>query len=82
MITRTRKRLIAAEIIGAGLSGFLAVVTIFWRDWLELLFGWDPDHHNGTAEILLIAGLAALSLLLGCVARWQRARWATAAAAS
>lgn len=80
MITGMRKRLITAEILMAGLSGLLGAVTIFWRDWLELFFGWDPDHHSGTAEILLIAGLAALSVTLGCVARWQRTRWAAASA--
>jgi hypothetical protein len=82
VISKARKRLLAAEISLAGLSGVLAVVTIFWRDWLELLFGWDPDHHNGSAEILIIAGLAAVSLLLGVVARWQTVRWTTANAPS
>jgi hypothetical protein len=82
MISKRRKRLVAVEISMAGLSGVLAGVTIFWRDWLELLFHWDPDHHSGTAEFLLIVGLAALSLVLGCAARWQTVRWTTANAPS
>ena len=82
MISKARKRLLAAELSLAGVSGILAVVTIFWRDWIEVISGWDPDHHNGTAEVFIIAGLAALSLLLGGVARWQTVRWTTAAAHS
>ena len=77
---KIRKRLIAAEIALAGLTGLLAVVSIFWRDWLEILFHADPDHHSGTTELLFIVGLAMLSVLLGCAARWQVVRWRRAAA--
>lgn len=58
----------------AALAGLLAVLTIFWRDWIEGLTGWDPDHHNGSFEILIIVGLAAASVLLGLGARstWRK----------
>ena len=79
-MNKMRKRLIVAETAVAGLAGFLAVLTIFWRDWLEMLFSWDPDHHSGTAELALIAALAVTSLLLGCIARWQVVRWRRAEA--
>jgi len=79
-MNKMRKRLILAETVVAGLTGFVAVLTIFWRDWLEVLFRADPDHHNGTAEFAIIAGLAVTSLLLGCIARWQVVRWRRAAA--
>ena len=81
-MSKIRKRLIAAETALAGLAGLLAVVSIFWRDWLEIVFHADPDHHSGSTELLLIAGLAALSVLLGCAARWQVVRWRRAAAAA
>jgi hypothetical protein len=79
-MSRLRKRLIAVEAVLASLAGLMAIVSIFWRDWLEALFRWDPDHHSGTAELLIIAGLAAASLLLGAAARWQAVRWTRAAA--
>ncbi|HYK31947.1 MAG TPA: hypothetical protein VEV63_08295 [Streptosporangiaceae bacterium] len=81
-MNKIRKRLIAAETALAGLAGLLAVVSIFWRDWMEILFHVDPDHHSGTTELLFIAGLALLSVLLGCAARWQVVRWRRAAASA
>jgi uncharacterized membrane protein HdeD (DUF308 family) len=80
-MSKARRRLIAMEAGLAGLAGILAIISIFWRDWLEVVFHWDPDHHNGSAELLIIVGLAVLSLLLGIVARWHTVRWRRAAAA-
>jgi hypothetical protein len=82
IVNKMRRRLIAVETALAGLAGLLAVVSIFWRDWLEILFHADPDHHSGSAELLIIVGLAALSVLLGSAARWQVVRWRRAAAAA
>jgi hypothetical protein len=57
-------------------TGTLAVVTIFWHDWIEALTGWDPDHHNGTAEVYIIVGLAVVAVVLGALTRvsWKRDR--------
>lgn len=62
--------------IEAGLavaSGILAVVTLFWHDWIEIT-GWDPDQHSGTVEWLAVAALAAIALTLAAMARveWRR----------
>lgn len=81
-MNKMRKRLIAVETTLAGLAGLLAVVSMFWRDWLEILFRADADHHTGTAELLIIVGLAVMSVLLGCAARWQAVRWRRAAVAA
>ena len=70
-----QKRLVAAEAAAASLAGLLAILSVFWRDWIEILFQWDPDHHNGGAELVIIVGLASLSLLLGSSAGWQTIRW-------
>jgi hypothetical protein len=35
----------------------LAVLTIFWADWIEALTGFDPDQHDGTVEGLIIIAL-------------------------
>jgi hypothetical protein len=39
--------------------GGLAILTIFWPDWIEALTGYDPDQHNGTVEWLVVIALFA-----------------------
>jgi len=67
----------------ASLTGILAIVTLFWRDWIEALTGFDPDHHSGSAEWAIVAGLAAVSVLLAVAARveWRRSPTAVAPSA-
>ena len=67
----------------AGLAcvcGSLAIVTLFWRDWIEAITGLDPDRHNGSFEWLVVAGLLCACLTAGAVARseWRRPRAALA----
>ncbi|SCG78594.1 ABC transporter permease [Micromonospora humi] len=67
---RTRFRV---EVVSASLFGALFVLTLFRRDWLEA-FGIEPDHHDGTVEWLLVAGLFVLFALCAVSARleWRR----------
>ena len=60
----------------ASLCGFLAVLTLFWRDWVEALTSFDPDQHNGSFEWTIVAGLFVLCVAVGVVARaeWRRPR--------
>ena len=51
------------------LTGALGVITIFWHDWIEILTGWDPDHHNGSVEVVLIVALFAVSVTCAVLAR-------------
>lgn len=37
--------------------GGLAVLLIFWPDWIEGLTGYDPDRHDGTVEWLIVVAL-------------------------
>jgi hypothetical protein len=37
--------------------GGLAILIIFWPDWIEALTGYDPDQHNGTVECLIVIAL-------------------------
>jgi hypothetical protein len=57
------------EVALAALTGILGVITIFWRDWIEALTGWSPDHHSGSAEFGLIAVLLIASVTCGALAR-------------
>jgi hypothetical protein len=59
---------VGLETAIALLSGLLGVVTIFWRDWIEALTGWDPDQQNGSAEWLIVAGLLVIAVAMGTVA--------------
>ena len=61
-----RVRLEAAIAV---LAGALGILTLFWRDWIEFLTGWDPDHHHGSAEWLVVAVLLAVAVAMGAVSR-------------
>ena len=63
------------ESAGGCLSGVVAIATLFWHDWIEVLFHVDPDKGNGWAEWLVVLVLVMLTLLLGTGARreWRRA---------
>jgi hypothetical protein len=66
---KPRAWLARTELAVAIAAGLLAIVTAFWHDWIEALTGWDPDHHNGGLEWLIVAVLVAFSLALGLRAR-------------
>ena len=50
---RARVELIVAIALTA-----LAVLTIVWPDWIEGVFGYDPDHGSGAVEAAIIVVLA------------------------
>lgn len=62
-------RLVKVEISVAVFAGVLGVVTAFWHDWIEALSGWDPDHHSGSIEWLIVAVLLAIAIGVGLLAR-------------
>jgi hypothetical protein len=63
------------EAILACFSAFIVLLTAVWHDWVEGIFGFDPDHHNGSFEWELVAVCLALTALCGTLARreWRRA---------
>jgi hypothetical protein len=63
------------EAVLALLGGVLAATTLLWRDWLEIVFRVDPDHHSGSLEWMIVVIAATLSVALVALARrdWRRA---------
>jgi hypothetical protein len=58
----TRRRALMTSAVSlirplAGFCGGLAVLSIFWPDWIETLTGYDPDQHNATVEWLIVIAL-------------------------
>lgn len=53
------------EAVGAVASGVLFIVTLINREWIEVMFGVEPDGGNGTMEWAVVVILAALTLLSG-----------------
>jgi hypothetical protein len=57
-------------------AAFLAVLTLAWPDWIEGVFGFDPDNHNGSFEWAIVVVLAVAAAGCGALARreWRRAQ--------
>jgi hypothetical protein len=50
------------------LTGFLALLTATRADWIEGVFGFDPDHHSGSVEVLIVVVFAVVSISLAVAA--------------
>ena len=59
----------------------LAVVTAIWLDWIERVFGIEPDQGSGALEWFIVAVVFAISVGFALAARleWRRALRAEAA---
>jgi hypothetical protein len=57
-------------------TSILLVITLVQRDWIEIVFGVDPDNRNGTLEWLIIGALLVVTITLFTLAsyEWRRAR--------
>lgn len=55
----------------AAITASLAVLTLVWPNWIEGVFGYDPDHHNGSLETVIVIVCALAALLTGVLARRQ-----------
>ncbi|MDR2986943.1 MAG: hypothetical protein LBV34_19105, partial [Nocardiopsaceae bacterium] len=45
------------------------ILTAVWPEWIEGLFGFDPDGGNGSAEWLIVAVLAVAAIAVAALAR-------------
>jgi hypothetical protein len=57
------------EIVLSALLGAATILTAVWPDWIEGLFGFDPDGGNGSAEWLIVAVLAVITVATAALAR-------------
>lgn len=59
----------------ASFTAFIAVLTIVWQDWIEGIFGFDPDRHDGAFEWELVGLCLLLTIVFVTLARreWRRA---------
>jgi hypothetical protein len=62
------------EAVLAALTGFLFLLTLVWRDWIERVFKIDPDGGDGSLEWAIVGLLCAASITLSLMARaqWRR----------
>ncbi|MEH0422888.1 ABC transporter permease [Streptomyces sp. B21-083] len=71
------------EVALGGLSALLFLVTLVRRDWIEIVFGFEPDAGSGAVEWLVVAVTALVTVLcaLGARTEWRRTHPAAAPAA-
>ncbi|MFF0087894.1 ABC transporter permease [Streptomyces canus] len=64
------------ETVAAAISAVVFVLTLLWRDWIERLFGVDPDQGSGALEWIIVALALCCTIICGLLARseWHRAR--------
>lgn len=59
----------------ASLTAILLLLTLISREWIELLFGVDPDGGDGSLEWAIVGILLVATGFFGWLARveWRRA---------
>jgi hypothetical protein len=57
------------EATTAAIGLILFVVTLFSREWIEALTGWDPDGGSGALEIVIAVSLLAVAAVSTLAAR-------------
>jgi hypothetical protein len=65
---RHSKVRVQLEMAVALCAGILGILTIFWRDWIEALTGWNPDQHNGGMEWIVVGVFLAVAVAMGLAA--------------
>jgi hypothetical protein len=63
-----------AELALAVLSVAMLILTLVWKDWIEEVFGFEPDGGNGVVEWAIVAVLVGLTATTSVLARreWWR----------
>lgn len=58
----------------ATVTGLLAIITLISREWIEMVFGIDPDNGSGALEWAIVGVLALVCVVLAATARWEWSR--------
>ena len=74
-MNRTVRTRFWIEAALALLTAGLFVLTLISREWIELLFGVDPDGGDGSLEWVMVAVLLVVTVIFTWLARveWHRA---------
>ena len=57
-------------------TGIVFLITLLRNDWIEVVFGVDPDSNNGSLERLIVVALLVVTIMLFALAsyEWRKAR--------
>jgi hypothetical protein len=71
---RARRVRFWIELVIAGAATLLGLLTLVWPDWIEGVFGVDPDNHSGDLEWLVVVALLVVAAVMAGAARfeWRR----------
>ena len=74
MITHQVRGRFWIETVCGTVGAILFVVTLFSREWIEAIFGVDPDGGSGALEFGIAFGLLAVSVVSSTLAlrEWRR----------
>jgi hypothetical protein len=63
------------EVALASMTAALLLLTLVSREWIEVLFGVDPDGGDGSLEWALVGALLVSTVVFTALARleWRRA---------
>ncbi|MEU2288232.1 ABC transporter permease [Streptomyces sp. NPDC013178] len=64
------------EAIFAAICGVLFIVTLIWHDWIERVFGVEPDIGSGALEWVIVAAALCGAVGFSLLARseWRKAK--------
>jgi len=71
---RTLTRIFWIETTLGAASTLFLVLTLVWKDWIEIVFGIDPDNHSGSFELLVVVVCLGIAVPFSLLARqeWRR----------
>jgi hypothetical protein len=64
------------EVVLGFATGLMSLLTLAWKDWIEIALRIDPDRHSGLAEWAIVGIFLAITVSSTALVRheWRRAR--------